>query len=409
MIRIQKWKLEEMGLDVLLFCMSVRFLNKNNTFMLLFAAWLLFLLWKRRIRLGITLEGIILTAFGVLYCIFGGYTRDLTAFFSNGIGAVILYFAGNHILLLSEAQERPGRYRKYLFLIALGNVLFMILSYLRYGATIVIDRQYAIDNRYVGDFWTGELFYCTNFNSYGMFFCCVCFCILMQTFPYWWKLLTVGFTAFVILISAATGSRTNIFIFLLTIPGYFSFRWFCRAISGERSGKWLLCFRRRSGLSVLLICILAVTASFFGQEIWETLPMDVFAERFSGRDPSLWKDPRWEKWAAVISMIPRYPFGGMPCSWAHNLYLDVARIAGILPMTFCILFTVFAAVTAFGLSRRSILTEKEYLLGIMLISFLLLSFLIEPTMEAKPYIFMAYCFVAGMNRFFYRPIFQFKI
>lgn len=384
---------------LLLFMMGIRLFNRNNTFMLLFVLLSLFLIIYIKRNLYFSIEGCLLAIFGVAYCLIGGYTTDLTSIFSNGIGAVLMYLVGFNILGIEKDSARQEKmYERFVYVFMFANFAFIALSYIRYGVTLEIDTQYAIDNRYVGDFWTGELFYCTNFNAYGVLICVLGIFILLQKYTTKFKIFTLLCVLFAIYISAMTASRTNIYLFIISIPIYILLYWWYKRRLDKGKRRLLKKEKyKRYGFIIVVLLIMALAFILAGDLLWDYLPIENFLLRFSTRDSGISNDSRWTFWSEVIALIPEYPFGGMLHSWAHNLYFDIVIIAGVFPALICLLFTISATFTSFAVFKQKNRGEKVRILAPLSMIMLLVSFMIEPVMEAQPYVFMAYCLFAGMN------------
>jgi hypothetical protein len=95
-----------------------------------------------------------------------------------------------------------------------------------------------------------------------------------------------------------------------------------------------------------------------------------FDKSMINRLPSLWSEnnPRYKLWKEGFLRIFEYPFGGyMPMSvhqyWFHNIWLDTARVGGLLPLG---LFFSLNAFTAYFLvlHRRDIKNVSILLLAI---------------------------------------------
>lgn len=122
-------------------------------------------------------------------------------------------------------------------------------------------------------------------------------------------------------------------------------------------------------------------------------------ERLNNRQLSISSDGRWEMWANVLQEIPTHFWGNITSVYAaHNIYLDVARESGVIPMILLLIFTIMLLVTAWKL-----LWDKRYPLDLRMLNGVLIfslwgSFLIEPVMGAKPFVFISFCMVCGMQK-----------
>ena len=129
------------------------------------------------------------------------------------------------------------------------------------------------------------------------------------------------------------------------------------------------------------------------------LPLQAFTQRMSNRQLTISEDGRWTMWATVIKDIPIHPFGNITSvRAAHNIYLDVARESGVIPMVLLFIFTAMVLTTAWKLLWNNQYSIQIRIFNAVLIFSLWASFLIEPVMTAKPFVFIAFCMVCGMQK-----------
>ena len=106
---------------------------------------------------------------------------------------------------------------------------------------------------------------------------------------------------------------------------------------------------------------------------------------------------RFEIWARAISKIPAYPFGWNSISqgYSHNLWLDVARRSGWIPLiSLCfITFTQIKRLKALYNRKNDIFIS----FFVSSISCLLLAFSVEPVIEAVSSAFAMLCLIWGMQ------------
>ena len=99
---------------------------------------------------------------------------------------------------------------------------------------------------------------------------------------------------------------------------------------------------------------------------------------------------------AGVAAISAYPFGGNPHHYYHNMWLDVSRIAGIIPFTGILLFTVGSMVSTMQifLNRQYAVNQRYFLLLIYVGIYL--NFFVEPIMEGFMDFFLAFVLITGM-------------
>jgi hypothetical protein len=108
--------------------------------------------------------------------------------------------------------------------------------------------------------------------------------------------------------------------------------------------------------------------------------------------------PRYIVWLTVLLEMWQYPFGGreitIPASAAHNIWLDVAFDAGILPMFFLVIFH-FMHISHF----YKIFIYQSDILGLLVVCFvvaILSSFIGSAVLQASVDYFAITCFFVGL-------------
>lgn len=119
-------------------------------------------------------------------------------------------------------------------------------------------------------------------------------------------------------------------------------------------------------------------------------------------DVTLSSNPRFITWSEAFRGVFSNPLGGkqsqLSLGYAHNLWLDVGWTTGLFPFILLVLFTLL---TLKGyvqlLETDNISIYFKYLVTTMLCGFLL-TFMVEPILEANMFFFCAFCFVSGIIR-----------
>lgn len=108
---------------------------------------------------------------------------------------------------------------------------------------------------------------------------------------------------------------------------------------------------------------------------------------------------RLDKWVIGFHNIFRYPFGweftSIKYGYAHNLWIDIARISGIIPFTLFLIATILAFNTLRKLLKYRELILLPLLLGLNVCFFF--SSFVEPVIEAMPLYFYLYIMLWGIQ------------
>ena len=109
---------------------------------------------------------------------------------------------------------------------------------------------------------------------------------------------------------------------------------------------------------------------------------------------------RLDTWIIALKMVFTNPLGWSEptgdLSYAHNMWLDIARQTGWLPFTLLIWITVRQIKNTIRLFKIEQSVISAILLSI--ISSILIACMVEPAMEAFCYIFFLLCFIWGMQQ-----------
>ena len=123
-----------------------------------------------------------------------------------------------------------------------------------------------------------------------------------------------------------------------------------------------------------------------------------YADRLNDDEMAVGKaGGRTERWIGGLESIITDPFGWefSRFGYAHNLWLDVARVAGVIPLTILLFFTV-SSIKIWIKSLR-ILRNDLFLRSYVFIYFIsiILLFNVEPIMEGMYLLFLLFCMFIG--------------
>lgn len=150
------------------------------------------------------------------------------------------------------------------------------------------------------------------------------------------------------------------------------------------------------GISVAIVACLVIGLDLFGICEWFANTALGRRESISSGSASIWNNPRWIYTRDIIKLIPQYPFGNIPyANYAHNLWIDIAKEAGIIPLLLYLAFTILSAVQGIAFFRNKAYHLNDRIFAISVIVAYLLVFCTEPIIEGAPLTFSIFCFVVG--------------
>ncbi|WP_079528153.1 O-antigen ligase family protein [Halobacillus hunanensis] len=130
------------------------------------------------------------------------------------------------------------------------------------------------------------------------------------------------------------------------------------------------------------------------KSIWEG---SLIFNRLSSRQLS--ENPRIDAWINVFIGTFEHPLGGRETNihlgFAHNLWLDVAYDAGIIPFILLILFTFISLFSIYKFLKSDFTLIFKSLILAMCIAFFI-TFSLEPILQGLITYFTSFCFVIGI-------------
>ena len=147
------------------------------------------------------------------------------------------------------------------------------------------------------------------------------------------------------------------------------------------------------GLGLLAIYVVVVKTGIVDESI-----IDAYINRSDTVGNSLEGNSRFDRWSFALQHVFIDPFGWASNSsyqtvYAHNLWLDVARYAGILPFAFLIIATVKAMKQVVCIFKKNNSELAALFIGLNICLFL--TCMVEPIMEGSSITFYFSCFIWG--------------
>lgn len=107
-----------------------------------------------------------------------------------------------------------------------------------------------------------------------------------------------------------------------------------------------------------------------------------------------------------LSSMFEHPFGGLKSTkYYHNMWLDIGRVAGILPFLCMLVYTVVINVHLFRIvSNKEIKADFKYLLLCIYLG-TQINFFFEPIIEGLMGFFLVFTVINGMVEYYYHRVF----
>ena len=333
---------------------------------------------------------VFLSFFAFSYALFYALDR------SSGVQMIFIYafFPGFFYLFgkyLAIPQLTMGHFVLLFFCIGFVfsfSALISVVLNIRTGGFAQLSREIPM-------VWNGEPKKATLMSAYLTFNMCIpiVYLIKQRKIPFLLQVLA-GFIFLASLLSVfRLGSRTQLVITVLAIVISLFF------VVPRQSVK------ANIKLFFFLVLMVALVLKF--------VPLNLDADYFSVLGSRLQDSKntasaggRTELWSQALENLLSHPLGwrGPHVRHAHNLWLDVARYAGLIPFFLLLIFTVHSLRNTYKTIRKN---PHELLLNTTILIFTLaalLIFFVEPVMEGLFYLFTVYCLFQGIiNQYLKNP------
>ena len=105
---------------------------------------------------------------------------------------------------------------------------------------------------------------------------------------------------------------------------------------------------------------------------------------------------RWTYAIDILNLLPLYPFGKSPYdNYAHNLWVDVAKDAGVIPFILYTLFTIGTIFLIIKIYREKTISKENKIVIISVVVVFLIVFFTEPILEGAPIFFGIFAYIIG--------------
>lgn len=294
----------------------------------------------------------------------------------------VFYFLGKYLI-----KQYPGGSTVY-FLLFYTCVLFSILPFLANIISIREDGFMTV--RTIRLFWMDESdqMNATNIGSYfalNLTMIPLLFIRKVRSMKPYFLL-----SLFLILIGSISilnmGNRTGLVIMILSLLVFF-------IISANKI---------TAGLFItIFVCVAIYLYSFDIFGIRTGLEYSTYYDRIVNTGLNE-EGSRYVLWKKALSDFLSYPFGyvrnDVKINYAHNLWLDVVRVSGFIPLIPLLFFTISALI---NIARVVFNKKNEEFLRFLIAGFgvaFYITFLLEPIMEGFYIMFFVFCFYFGIVR-----------
>lgn len=321
-----------------------------------------------------TINFFLLAAFSVMYAAIGGIYGTVNVYYAGLI--IISYLLGS---VIATQKKSSKEYYKVVLYYLIGVGIHGILTYYYNYSRDIFDRN-------IIEFWSK-----TPFSATGQ-------SVLLNSFyslsPYFLfvekrKIVKITMIVFIALIIAYTfylGTRSSLIVFLLSCGIYYIYTLYKEKTF--RINKILTHF--------VVIATIVIMYSIDFLSIKTIIENSVMFTRFNDDAIYLSDIYRFDLLRTSIEYLFRRPFGNVQeYTFAHNLWLDVARLTGIFPFILLVAFSISSYKNLLEFVKiKSILYDLRIMIFLILFGALII-FFFEPILETAFSFFIYFVFSCG--------------
>lgn len=315
--------------------------------------------------------------------------------FSPGVTEVFNYLiAPWAAFLFGEIFTRKSSSRRAHYyvigVLALGFFAHGLLNLIAY-----LVHSSASGGRNAYDFWRQEWISVTANGLYYPMALGLAFGVLFSDFRKKIKLLAVTVVAVAGVNAALLGHRTSLYIIALLLLYNVVSTLLRSHMSAWKKARFVI-----AGTFILLLLVIAYVTDLAGLRTWiESTSLFLRMTNAS----AVHSTDRMEIWKSFFKQAIFYPFGGAEFqlannqSWVHNLWFDVYYKVGVFPFVFLIVSTAIITNQYFALRKLCRRNENIRFMATMTNLYLafLLSFAVEPVIDANPYVMISFFMITG--------------
>ena len=339
------------------------------------------LLKRQNIKINFILEPSfwILGAFGLTYVVFGGISSD--AIQNDLILPLVAYVIG--WCSFEQGGKDSVASKNNILGITSGFALHAALNYLVNAGNT--NRGLLID------FWSGSYWSATGsgFLNTMIFSLLVYFVVIEQR--RWVKLSFGILTVFCTLYMLMLGNRTQLIILGVAVAGV-------GVIYLMERRRWDSLAKTFVGVCLLITAlIICYRFNIFG--LADLIDSSNLVARFI--EKSEMSKSNFERvyqfWAGIKNLY-QHPFGGQKSQmYFHNMWLDISRVAGIIPMVLMLLYNGITLQHTVQLFRNKQIDIATRYVALSVYIGCLMNFCVEPVLDGLVSFFLSFCIINGIT------------
>ena len=322
----------------------------------------------------------ILTLFSIIYGLFYTFQPD----YSTQQVLFYLLFPQTFFLLGKYFVMKTRKISQLYILFFTVGLVFSLTPLISVGLNL-IEGGFVQVKRTLPVFWSGKLRTATLMAAYMSFNMCIPTLLLVRQrkFNLFYRIAAGAIFVGSLLVVFRLGSRTQVVICIMSIL----------------IGLFYIVPKQGIKKNIQLFMGMGIVALL----IYLYIPISLDAEYFSVLGNRLQEKGgntesaggRTALWEMGLNNLFKYPFGWTGTRYAHNLWLDVAQVNGLMPFFALVIFTIRNIIN----TKKAVLRGKENLpFKSMILVYTLaanLLFFVEPVIQGVFYLFVVYCFYQG--------------
>ncbi|WP_228237525.1 O-antigen ligase family protein [Allomuricauda sp. M10] len=289
------------------------------------------------------------------------------------------------------ASKLAGNTKSLFYLLLFVGIIFSISAILSVF-TDILRNGYAVVERNLPNFWTGNIVPATIMGSYFSLIMTIPALLIPRVKGLSLILRIVLLLVYVVTVACVLriGSRTQLGISMIAL--LLSLIYIMPRQSFKRNFVMFLVF-------FLGVFYLSTKINFDLDQDW----LSAYANRMEDSGDFASGGGRTDRWAKSLENLFDKPLGWSEDEFghAHNLWFDVLRIGGVLSFFLLIIFTTGAYITIWKAVRKN---ATNYFLNNQIIVYALAFttvFTLEPILEGMFDFFAFFCFFAGVAKSYY--------